>query len=290
MGQIDFQTYRKLMQEQGNDGNTQKQYSGRSRSVGYFSLKDDGNSAIVRFLVDDINDVPVYAVHRVSINGKMRAVSCIREPKDPVDKCPLCSSEKQLQYRIYVPMLEYVTDEHNNVQVYARIWERPASYSGKLSSLISEYGPLSDNVFKIVRNGRAGERGTTYTEMYCKPEIYKESIFKKDADAFKDFNVENSMILTLSVQEMLEVLNGETPERLKPRERVDGGSSYAEQPVQPKATYVEPKVEPVAQTYSEEPKQQTYTYGAEQTARTAPQPQTTFAGTEQAVRPRRYYN
>ena len=56
----------------------------------YFSLKDDGDKELVRFMLNSIEDVDGYAVHRVKVNGYDRNVNCLRSYSDPLDKCPLC--------------------------------------------------------------------------------------------------------------------------------------------------------------------------------------------------------
>jgi hypothetical protein len=60
---------------------------------GYFSLKDDGDTARVRFLYDSIEDVEGYCVHEVEIGDKKKYVNCLREYGDPVDKCPFCEAK-----------------------------------------------------------------------------------------------------------------------------------------------------------------------------------------------------
>lgn len=57
----------------------------------YFNLKDDGDTARIRFLINDINDVEGVATHEIEIDGKKVDVECIRSYDEPIDNCPLCA-------------------------------------------------------------------------------------------------------------------------------------------------------------------------------------------------------
>ena len=59
-------------------------------SIGYFGLKNDGDEAVVRFMHDDVSTFEILTVHDIVINGKHRKINCIRDPHDPLEKCPLC--------------------------------------------------------------------------------------------------------------------------------------------------------------------------------------------------------
>lgn len=76
----------------------------------YFSLKDDGDSAIVRFNISKIEDINVTIKHMVKVGGKTRNIECLRMPNEPEDKCPLCASGNKSNTRIYVKLLVYEND------------------------------------------------------------------------------------------------------------------------------------------------------------------------------------
>ena len=130
--------------------------------AGYFSLKNDGDTARVRFLYEDLNDVEGYCVHRVKDKtGRFHYVDCIRGYSDPLDQCPFCSSpnmeDRKTQAKLWVPL--YKVDEGKAV-----LWDRGKSFYKQLSAIMVEKGgsPFCSHVFTIERHGAAGDFDTTY--------------------------------------------------------------------------------------------------------------------------------
>ena len=157
MSQLSMQDFRKFSDERSNgfgSENSDKRY------VGYFSLKNDGDSAVVRFMIDSVDDLNVVFMHTVKVDGRFRAINCLRDPLQPASSCPLCSADNRPKQRIYIPLLSYERDDKGELIAVPRIWERPVFYEKRLSALTSEYGKLSNMLFRIVRNGAAG--GTVY--------------------------------------------------------------------------------------------------------------------------------
>lgn len=133
---------------------------GGGNGGGFFSLKNDKDTARVRFLLDNAKDLDniTYAVHKVKIDDKDRYVSCLRNYSDPIDQCPLCASGNKVQLRFFIPLYN---DDVQDVQV----WDRGKNFANKLSSLMSRYGektPLVSHLFDIERVGKAGDMKTTY--------------------------------------------------------------------------------------------------------------------------------
>lgn len=127
---------------------------------GFFSLKNDKDTARVRFLLDGVKDLDniTYAVHKIKLNNTDRYVSCLRNYSDPMDKCPLCATGSKVQLRFFVPLYN---EDVQDVQ----IWDRGKNFANKLSSLMSRYGektPLVSHLFDIERIGKAGDMKTTY--------------------------------------------------------------------------------------------------------------------------------
>ena len=83
-------------------------YGGKG-GAGFFSLKGDGDSAVVRFLYNDVDDVEGYAVHEVEIDDKKRYVNCLRDYNSPIDDCPFCRAKKYQIAKLFVPL--YNEDE-----------------------------------------------------------------------------------------------------------------------------------------------------------------------------------
>ena len=142
---VDFNAFKEQM-NQNNQSNF-NQNEGTSQ-VRFFSLKNDKDQAIVRFMVDSEEDVEIVAGHRYNYNGRQRLINCLRGPKEGSEKCPLCESGEKVVYRAFIKLLEYTRDDSGNIVAIPKVWERPASYMNTIINLLNEYGPLSDSVFK----------------------------------------------------------------------------------------------------------------------------------------------
>lgn len=150
---------------------------GSNGGGGFFSLKDDKDTAQVRFLYDSIEDVEGFAVHEIEIDGKKRAVNCLREYGAPVDDCPFCKRGDAVRVKYYVPLVQIKDGK-------TVLWERGKKFGQKLSSMCSRYPHLYQHIFEIERNGKAGDQQTTY-EIY---EIEKDENVKLD-----DFEIQNPL-------------------------------------------------------------------------------------------------
>ena len=205
MGQIDFNSFKQRITQnsQNNGGRTSN-----DPRIGYFSLKQDKDQAIVRFMVDSPEDFDIVAGHRMNINGANRMVSCIRNLQDPVEACPLCAAGKKLEYRIYIHLIEYTRDEEGRIVATPKVWERSTAYINTLTNLLNEYGPLSDNIFKVTRNGAAGTTATTYDITYCKPEVYKPALYPKSQELFEGYKVVGRAVLEYNYDQLAEMLDG----------------------------------------------------------------------------------
>ena len=126
----------------------------------YFSLKDDGDTATIRFLYNDINDVEGVAVHEVQVGDKTVDVECLRAYNEPVDKCPLCSAGYKQNAKLFVPVYDEGSKE-------SKIWTRGRTFFNKLSSLCTRYNPLVATPFEVERVGKKKDINTTY-ETYPK--------------------------------------------------------------------------------------------------------------------------
>ena len=207
MAKFDLNTYESVAKE----GNSSKM----ERKVGYFkSLKDDGDTAIVRFAYHSPSEFDIVTVHKVQCDsekyGKMwRSVSCLRGPYDPIDNCPLCKAGVKLYRKIYVKMLEYTKDENGNIIPKAVVWERPAEgkndFVKKLMSIIgSGYSDLSKYVFIIRRNGAKGSLSTTYEINPANPDIYPSSIYVEDFKAFEGLSLSHHSYTERPYEDLVE--------------------------------------------------------------------------------------
>ena len=178
-------------------------YGGQGGS-GYFSLKDDGDVATVRFMYNGIEDVEGYAVHEVEVDGKKRWVNCIREYNSPVDECPFCAEKHFQTAKLFIPI--YNVDEEK-----VQIWERGKTFFQKMSSICARYSntdvPLVAQEFEIERNGKKGSTSTRY-------EIYP--VGQPDSTRIEDLPempaILGGLILDKTYEEMSEYLEtGEFP-------------------------------------------------------------------------------
>lgn len=142
--------------------NEDMDHYGGQGSAGFFSLKDDKDTARVRFMYSGIEDVQGYAVHEVKIDDKRRLVNCLRDYRQPLDVCPFCREHKAQQVKLMVPLYNIDADK-------VQIWERGKKFMNKLSSVCSRYSsattPLCSHIFDVERNGKKGDQATTY-ELY----------------------------------------------------------------------------------------------------------------------------
>lgn len=171
--------------------------------IGFFALADDGDEAIVRILHDSTDSFDIVTVHEIQTGDKRRKIDCLRSFREPLDKCPFCNSGMKTSQRFFIHILEYQKDsETGNIVVLPRIWERSTQYATTIKNLMDEYGPLSDCVFKIRRNGAKGDLHTTYSIMFGNPNVYKEEFYPKDASAFEDYSVVGNIISAKTEEEM----------------------------------------------------------------------------------------
>lgn len=183
--------------------------------VGFFSLKSDGDEAIVRIICDSVSDLDILTVHPVTVgqsNFPNRNVNCLRTPHEPLEKCPFCNSGEKVKQRVFIKLLQY--DE--NREPHSVIWDRPAgTYVPKIKSYIDNYGPLSNIMCKIIRHGSGLD--TTYDIIpNINPQVYTLENYKKDISAFEEFKVLGRMVLDKTYDEMIEFMRtGNFPEKPK---------------------------------------------------------------------------
>lgn len=206
MARMSFDTYQEaatVLNQNNGDG------------IKMFGLKDDGHEAVVRIMHDSTEDFDIGTCHKVKIGDRYRKVGCLRDPREPVDKCPLCKSGAKIEQRIFIHMLRYDKNEAGQVTVTPVVWERTArEYANKLKNMIQEYGPLSDCIFKIRRNGKAGDMSTTYELLYANPTVYRPELYPKDEKAFEGYSAFGKVVMDKTFDEISEYLaTGQFPQR-----------------------------------------------------------------------------
>lgn len=176
---------------------SEKYFSGSSSE--WFQLKNDGDVARVQFMLNSIDDIPIFSTHRVKIGDKERYVDCLRNPNDPIDACPFCAESMPAKAVRFIVMYQ-----HDDGKV--KIWERGRQFISKIQGLINRYNPLEEKVFEIERHGKAGDTGTKY-------EIYPlDGVEPVNMDEVEAPELEGTLILQKTFEEMEYFLdNGNFP-------------------------------------------------------------------------------
>lgn len=122
-----------------------KSYDGNE----FFSLKNDMETATVRFLIDSTGVFDIYLVHQVEINGKKRWVDC------PKEHCPICAGGNRPQVKLFLQLLD---TRDNKVKT----WERGSKFIKDMQGLQRRNPVLSALLFDVERHGKPRDPGTTY--------------------------------------------------------------------------------------------------------------------------------
>lgn len=221
MAKISYEMFQKSMNNESNGG-------GSNSNVRFFSLKNDGDEAIVRILVDSQEDYELITTHTVKQGDKWSKVECLNEaPRD--NKCPLCSAGVKMTTRLFVPMIQYTKDEKGAIVATCVMWDRSAyEMSPKLNAMLQEYGPLSDCVFKVRRNGAAGNLKTTYEILFANPNVYRPDLYPKNTEDFNGFSASGVMVSKKTAEEMTHFLNtGAFPAKANSGEATASAPTYA---------------------------------------------------------------
>ena len=129
---------------------------GNNNSSEWFKLKDDGDVARVQFMYNSIDELDIFACHKVKVGDYERYVDCKRlNYDDPADDCPFCAAGFQVK-----PVMVLAMYDHADGKV--KIWERGKTFIKKIEALFNRYPNLSEMVFEIERQGAKGDKKTQY--------------------------------------------------------------------------------------------------------------------------------
>ena len=199
---------------------------GQSNRGSFFQLKNDKESAKVRFLYRTMDDVQGYSVHRVAVGDKERYVNCLRSYNEPLDKCPFCNAGLKITPKLFVPL-------YNEDAKEVQLWERGKTFFDKLSGIAMRYNPMCNTIFEIIRNGKPKDMSTTYdiwptndTSDFNMDEITVESplgsiILDKSADDMRIYLEQNSFPDTAS-----DVAQARTAEPEQYQRRTPGNRAF----------------------------------------------------------------
>lgn len=257
MAQFSYESY---SQQQANK-RANSSTGGRTGSTTHFVnefLKNDGDSVVVRFPYHSMDDIKFETTHTVTFPGEKfgKRVRC------EGDNCPLCKQGVKLDTRFFVKAIVYVTDPTTgNVNLVPAIWDRPAAFADiDLKNLLAEYDDLTENLFKIKRNGSGLD--TRYTiSIIMNKTVYNPSVYKADFSGLDE--IDPTRILTKTVEQYMKALNptaepkeqSKNLETLIPNEQVNREVETAlrmDPPVQHPADPVEEVRRPVTQPTTQE--------------------------------------
>lgn len=192
-------------------------YGSSGSKSSYFSLKDDGDTAKVHLLGNDMNDFPGYAVHRVPIGDGFRYVNCLREAGEPKDVCPFCAEGShdpdisKVWAKLFIPLYNIEDDE-------VQIWERGKSFFKELSQYCAHTPHVSEAVTEVTRSGKKGDTSTTY-RLY---ELKEKDDFNMEDVADDMPEVLGTIILDKTAEEMEYYLSHESfPDSVSENNRRD---------------------------------------------------------------------
>ena len=171
----------------------------------YFSLKDNGDKAKIRILLNNIDDIQGIAIHTIQVGDRTMDVECLRAYNEPVHNCPLCEQGYDVTAKLYIPIYDEDTRE-------SKIWTRGRAFFQKLSSLCSHYNPLVATPFEVERCGAKGDPKTSY-------EFYPLPSDNATLDSFPFVDAENTSFQVKSYQELDNYLRTNTFEAQQPVQR-----------------------------------------------------------------------
>lgn len=177
--------------------------NGGFSKTGWFQLKDDGDSAVVRLLhkgevgVDPQTgepdyDFPIFEVHKLDVDGsgRDRTVLCKGEG------CELCRAGNKPSLRMFLQMVNL---DEKDKEKQTQLWERGLTDIKQMIGLTSEYGDLTKRNIKIVRSGAKGSLKTTYQYFPKDP---------TDMEVPEPQNLVGSLILDLDKEDQIKAIEG----------------------------------------------------------------------------------
>lgn len=168
-----------------------------STDTEFLKLQDDGDMVTAQLMVHSMEDLDIYNCHEITTgyydngNPKTRPVSCLRNYDDPLDVCPFCSAG--LKTRVIL-MLSMVDQSDGRI----KIWNRGKTFIPKIKNFINRWGDMTMKPVDIIRNGRKGDKNTTYDiqispsepmdiSTYEKPDFLGGYIMEKTADEMQEY-------------------------------------------------------------------------------------------------------
>ena len=159
----------------------------------FFTLADDGDTAIVRFLYSSFEELDWFVVHETEIGGKKRWVECTEVPD-----CPLCAQSGRPQLKLFLQLVQKGKEDT------VMTWERGQRFIPQIQELFQNHSDLTQQIFEIERKGKKGDANTKYI-------IHHIAESKVDMESLPERQVflgEDGFILQKTHKQMREILAG----------------------------------------------------------------------------------
>lgn len=170
----------------------------------WFSLKNDGDEAWVRFLEDPDNIRSAY-FHTLKVGERFKSVLCLDNQDGPGD-CPLCARGERRSFQAFI--LVYDCEEKA-----VKVWRAGTRVVQTFMKLLEEYGDIREFPCKITRSGRG--TSTTYQII-----VRESSKAQKDypAPKLEDGEIPNTESLASNYLSSDEILKLAGADEVKPLE------------------------------------------------------------------------
>ena len=194
--------------------NPKKEGTGNTNfpKIGFFKLKNDGDMALVRFCVDTLKDIETEAIHTVkTADGRWTKVKCLNTLGSFEKVCPLCAataedknSDARVTRKCYVKMLVAYKDPTTQAfqAPQAVVWEKGSNLATELGGKVAVYGSLKDQLFLVIRHGKANDKDTSYQIEPAPEKIYSPSLIPNDFSAFENFRIDKHSYWVKTVDEI----------------------------------------------------------------------------------------
>lgn len=167
-----------------------------SSSSGYFSLKNDLDSARVKFMYNTTADIETYSVHEVEINGFNRHVDCLKDA-DGNGVCPFCEKGVKRTARTFFVL-------YNADKDAVEVWDCGVKRAPDIESIIKGRSErIVNDSYIITRHGKPRATDTRYAiewknkdditldDLPKAPEIYGRYVMKKTAEEMEYYITHN---------------------------------------------------------------------------------------------------
>lgn len=207
MNYEEYQAYLATQPKKENTGGTTS-----FPKIGFFKLKNDGDMALVRFNVDTLKDIETEAIHTVKTSdSRWTKVKCLNTLGSFEKVCPLCAatagdknSDARVTRKCYVKML--VSYKDPTTQAFQTpqpvVWEKGSNLATELGGKLAVYGSLKDQLFLVIRHGKANDKDTSYQIEPAPEKVYAPTMIPNDFSAFENFRIDRHSYWVKTVDEI----------------------------------------------------------------------------------------